>query len=203
MSVRKILKFPDPLLREVSKEVTVFDSELKVLIDDMLETMYQAKGIGLAAPQVGLLQQVVVMDTRPKADPEARYEDEALTELEAQMSQPLILINPQILKSEGKTTYEEGCLSVPGFYETVERFNWIEVKTHDLSGRELVFQADGLLAICIQHELDHLVGKLFIDRLSFIKGSKIKKQIVKDGYPPREKDKETEEKKGGKSHKGL
>ena len=107
----------------------------------------------------------------------------------------MVLINPKVIQGEGKTTYEEGCLSVPGFYETVERYQKIEVSTLDVMGKEIRFQADGLLAICIQHEMDHLMGKLFIDRLSFIKSSKIKNQIVKNGYPPRKKE--------DKSHKGL
>ena len=195
MSIRKILTFPDPQLREISKEVTHFNSDLKELVSDMIETMYDSNGIGLAAPQVGILQRVVVIDTRPKDDKGARYKYEEMTELEEQISQPIVLINPKVLKGEGKTTYEEGCLSVPGFYETVQRHNWIEVSSMDLDGNEFRFQTDGLLAICVQHEMDHLVGKLFIDRLSFIKSSKIKNQIAKSGYPPRKKE--------DKSHKGL
>jgi len=195
MSIRKILTFPDPQLREISKEVTLFNSDLKELVSDMIETMYDSNGIGLAAPQVGVLQRVVVIDTRPKDDKGARYKYEEMTELEEQISQPIVLINPKVIKGEGKTTYEEGCLSVPGFYETVQRDNWIEVISMDLDGNEFRFQADGLLAICVQHEMDHLIGKLFIDRLSFIKSSKIKNQITKSGYPPRKKE--------DKSHKGL
>lgn len=195
MSLKKILTFPDPILREVSSDVQTFDENLQILVEDMLETMYAANGIGLAAPQIGVLQRVVVIDTRQKDEEGARYHYEEMTELEKSISQPMVLINPKVIQGEGKTTYEEGCLSVPGFYETVERYQKIEVSTLDVMGKEIRFQADGLLAICIQHEMDHLMGKLFIDRLSFIKSSKIKNQIVKNGYPPRKKE--------DKTHKGL
>lgn len=187
MGIMEILTYPNPRLREVSKPVEVFDSKLKKLTEDMIETMYDAHGIGLAAPQVGILQRVVVIDTRPKNDEGRRYDNEEMGELEKKVTQPLILINPQIVSGVGATTFDEGCLSVPSFYETVERKQVIEVETYDLSGKKYTFKTDGLLAICIQHELDHLEGKLFIDRISFLKSKKIKNEIQKHGYPKKEK----------------
>lgn len=184
MSIMKILTFPDPRLREVAKPVADFGPELKKLADDMLETMYHANGIGLAAPQVGELVRMLVIDTRSRDEQGRRYKYDEMTEMEKSITQPLVLINPEVVKGEGKTTFDEGCLSIPGYYETVERFNVIEVKAFDVNGKEFRVKADGLLAICIQHELDHLEGTLFIDHLSFIKGNKIKNQIKKHGYPP-------------------
>lgn len=191
--VMKILTFPDPILREISKPVEEFGAEMKKLTEDMIETMYAANGIGLAAPQVGVLKRVVVIDTRPKDEKGKRYKYEEMTELEAAVPQPLILINPEIVKGEGKTTFDEGCLSVPGYYETVSRYNYIEMKAQDAEGKEYIIKTDGLLAICMQHELDHLEGKLFIDRLSFVRGNKIKNQIKKYGYPVKEEEKATED----------
>ena len=185
--IMKILTFPDPKLREVSKPVEQFGAEMKKLSEDMIETMYDANGIGLAAPQVGVLQRMVVIDTRPKDENGRRYKYEEMTELEKAVPQPLILINPEIVKGEGKTTFDEGCLSIPGYYETVERFNYIEMKAFDVNGKEYIVKTDGLLAICMQHELDHLEGTLFVDHLSFVKGNKIKNQIKKYGYPVKDK----------------
>lgn len=185
--IMKILTFPDPKLREVSQPVETFGPEIKKLSEDMIETMYHANGIGLAAPQVGELVRMVVIDTRPKDEKGRRYKYEEMSELEAAVKQPLILINPEIVKGEGKTTFDEGCLSIPGYFETVERFNYIEMKAFDVNGKEFVVKTDGLLAICMQHELDHLEGTLFLDHLSFVKGNKIKNQIKKYGYPVKEK----------------
>ncbi|WP_413568348.1 peptide deformylase [Bdellovibrio sp. HCB117] len=196
--IMKILTFPDPKLREVSKPVTEFGPELKKLSEDMIETMYDANGIGLAAPQVGELVRMVVIDTRPKDDKGRRYKYEDMTDLEKAVPQPLILINPEIVKGEGKTTFDEGCLSIPGYYETVERYNYIEMKAFDLNGKEFIVKTDGLLAICMQHELDHLEGTLFVDHLSFVKGNKIKNQIKKYGYPVKDKDKEGDAPSSGK-----
>lgn len=193
----EILTYPNPLLREVSEPVKEFTPEIKKLAEDMLETMYDANGIGLAAPQVGQLIQMLVIDTRPRDPESSRYENDGQTELERQIKQPLILINPEIVKGEGKTTYDEGCLSVPSFYETVERFEKIEVKAYDVNGKEFRLVTDGLLAICIQHEMDHLAGTLFIDHISFTKSNRIKNQIKKNGYPTREEmsEKKSERKK--------
>lgn len=182
----EILTYPNPILREVSVPVKEFGPELKKLAEDMLETMYDANGIGLAAPQVGKLIQMLVIDTRPRDPENSRYDNDDQSELERKIKQPLVLINPEVIKGEGKTTFDEGCLSVPSFFETVERFEKIEVKAYDVEGREFRFVTDGLLAICIQHEMDHLTGTLFIDHISFTKSSKIKNQIKKNGYPTRE-----------------
>jgi peptide deformylase len=191
----EILTYPNPLLREVSEPVKEFGPELKKLAEDMLETMYDANGIGLAAPQVGKLLQMLVIDTRPRDLESSRYENDEQTDLESKIKQPLILINPEVVKGEGKTTFDEGCLSVPSFFESVERFEKIEVKAFDLNGKEFRLVTDGLLAICIQHEMDHLAGTLFIDHISFTKSNKIKNTIKKSGYPTKE---EIEEKRSQK-----
>ncbi len=196
----EILTYPNPLLREVSEPVKEFGPELKKLAEDMLETMYDANGIGLAAPQVGKLIQMLVLDTRSRDVENARYENEDQTELESKVKQPLILVNPEIVKGEGKTTFDEGCLSVPSFFETVERFEKVEVKAFDVNGKEFRFVTDGLLAICIQHEMDHLAGTLFIDHISFTKSNKIKNQIKKSGYPTKE---EMAEKREAERKKAL
>ena len=195
MAKLEILTYPNPLLREVSLPVEKFTPQLKTLISDMLETMYDANGIGLAAPQVGELIQLLVIDTRPQDEKKRRYNYEEMTELEKQVTQPLVLINPQIVKGYGKTTFDEGCLSVPSFFDTVERFEKIDVKAQDANGKEFTFTVDGLLAICIQHEMDHLQGTLFIDHLSFLKSNKIKNQIKKNGYPKPESVDEKKSKK--------
>jgi peptide deformylase len=196
----EILTYPNPLLREVSEPVKEFGPELKKLAENMLETMYDANGIGLAAPQVGKLLQILVIDTRPRDLEASRYENDDQTELESKIKQPLILINPEVIKGEGKTTFDEGCLSVPSFFESVERFEKVEVKAFDLSGKEFRFVTDGLLAICIQHEMDHLAGTLFIDHISFTKSNKIKNTIKKSGYPTKE---EIEEKRAEKRKSNL
>lgn len=181
MAILEVLKFPDPRLRKKGVEVNDLTSELQQLAQDMLETMYSFKGIGLAAAQVDRQVRLLVTDTRPREN--GRYKPEELTELEAAVLQPLIIFNPVITKKEGKTSYEEGCLSVPTYFETVERFDWIELTGIDLNGQQFTIQADGLLSICLQHEIDHLDGKLFIDRLSPIKSTRIKGKIKKFGYP--------------------
>lgn len=182
MSILPILTFPDPRLREISKTVETVTPEVQKLVDDMLETMYDAKGIGLAAPQVNQLVRVLVIDIRRPPDPEDE-EPQVLTDLEKKVKFPLVLINPVVKKGEGKTIYEEGCLSVPGYYEEVNRFDWVQVEALNREGQKFTLETDGLLAICIQHEMDHLEGKLFIDRLSFVKSNKIKNKIKKVGYP--------------------
>jgi peptide deformylase len=191
--VRKILTFPDPRLREVSKPIKVFGPEVKTLAEDLIETMYEARGIGLAAPQVGELVRMVVIDTRSRNEAGRRYKYDEMTELEKKVTQPLVLINPEIVQGEGQTTFDEGCLSVPGYVETVERNLVVELKAFDVNGKEIRIKSDGLLGICMQHEMDHLEGTLFIDRLSFVKGNRIKNQIKKHGYPPKSKEDEAEE----------
>ncbi len=186
MAKLEILTYPNPLLREISEPVKTFNPELKQLAKDMLETMYDSNGIGLAAPQVGKLIRMLVVDTRPKDAKSGRYEYDDLSELEKKVKQPLVLINPEVIKGEGSTTFDEGCLSVPSFFETVERFEKIELKAFDVEGKEIRLHVDGLLAICIQHEMDHLEGTLFIDHISFTKSNRIKNQIKKSGYPTKE-----------------
>ncbi|MBC7371066.1 MAG: peptide deformylase [Bdellovibrionaceae bacterium] len=189
-----ILKFPDPRLREIAKPLEKVTSKWTQFAKDLIETMYASKGIGLAAPQVGELIRMLAVDTRPKDEEGRRYKNDEQTELEQKVQQPLILINPVIVKGEGKTTFDEGCLSVPGYYETVERFNYVEIKALNEKGEEILIKTDGLLAICLQHEMDHLEGTLFIDHLSLIKSSKIKNQIKKHGYPdPKKAEQEEEE----------
>lgn len=180
--VREVLKYPDARLRKKGVAVESVTPELKKLADDMVETMYDENGIGLAAPQVGESVRLLVIDTRPR-DEDGNPTTEGMTELEAQVAQPIIIFNPEVKVAKEKTTYEEGCLSVPGFFETVERARYVEVTGLDREGKELKITTDGLLAICLQHEMDHLEGKLFIDRLSFVKSNKIKNRIQKHGYP--------------------
>jgi peptide deformylase len=203
MARLKILTYPDPRLKEVSVPVKKFGAEMELLANDMLETMYDAHGIGLAAPQVGKLIRFLVIDTRPKDEEGRRYKYDDMTELEKAVPQPLFIANPRIIKGDGKQTFDEGCLSIPGFYETVERFNEIELEAEDVNGKTFRIKTDGLLAVCIQHEMDHLDGKLFIDRISFVRSNKIKGQIKKHGYPSKEEkeEKSLEVRKAGKKEK--
>ena len=157
-----ILEYPDPRLRTVAQQVEVVDDVLRTLIDDMFETMYAAPGIGLAATQVNVHQRILVADVS---------EDQ---------SQPLALINPEILQAEGKKATDEGCLSVPGIFEQVSRAEQITVRALDRDGHAMEITAEGLLAVCIQHEMDHLEGKLFVDYLSELKRQRIRKRLEKD-----------------------
>lgn len=161
MAILSILHYPDKRLRTVAKPVVTVDDSIKQLVADMFETMYAAPGIGLAATQVDRHQQVIVIDISEDKD------------------QPLCLINPEIIAEEGRESCDEGCLSVPDIYETVERSEKITVKALDQNGDEYSLQADELLAVCIQHEMDHLKGKLFVDYLSPLKMQRIKKRLLK------------------------
>tara|TARA_B100000767_G_scaffold76769_1_gene73398 strand:+ start:685 stop:1182 length:498 start_codon:yes stop_codon:yes gene_type:complete len=163
MAILDILEFPDPLLRTVAKPVQSVDEKIQQLIDDMLETMYAAQGIGLAATQINVHRQVIVID------------------LSDDKQSPLVLINPsfRVLDDEA-FDYQEGCLSVPGFFEEVSRPAHIEVKALGRDGEPFELIPDGLLAVCIQHEIDHLNGKLFVDHLSALKRDRIKQKIKKD-----------------------
>ena len=164
MTVRKILIEPDPFLRQKSKKVEKVDDDTRSLMDDMLETMYDAPGIGLAAIQIGVPKRVIVIDL-------AR---------ENEKKQPLYFVNPEIItKSEIDLTYEEGCLSVPGQFAEIDRPDRCKVKYLNYDGKEQILNADGLLATCIQHEMDHLEGILFIDYLSKLKRSMITKKLSK------------------------
>ena len=161
MALLNILHFPDERLRTIAQPVDVVDDEVRKLINDMFETMYAAPGIGLAATQVDVHQRIITID------------------ISEEKNSPLCLINPEIIERDGVQTYDEGCLSVPGFYETVERADKIKVRALDRDGQPFELETDGLLAVCIQHELDHLQGKLFVDYLSEMKRSRIKKKLVK------------------------
>ncbi len=165
MAIREILTAPDPRLREVSKPVDKVDDALRALMDDMLETMYDAPGIGLAAIQVGVPKRVIVMDLAGKdEEPEPRF-----------------FVNPEILDpSEEMNLYEEGCLSVPEYFDEVERPARCRVKYLDYNGEEQILEAEGLLATCIQHEMDHLEGVLFIDYLSRLKRDRVLKKLKKE-----------------------
>jgi peptide deformylase len=191
MAILEILKFPDPRLRLKCLPVKAVTPELVQFANDMFETMYSFSGIGLAAAQVNRQIRLLVLDTRPKEG--GRYKPEEMTELEQKITQPLALFNPEIIEKRGKTTFDEGCLSVPTYFETVERFDWIRVKALDINGQTIEFETDGLLSICIQHEIDHLDGKLFIDRLSPIKSNRLKAKIKKFGYPDPEESADEEE----------
>ena len=161
MALLNILHFPDPRLRTVAKAVTNFDDELRHLVSNMFETMYEAPGIGLAATQVDRHIRLLVMDVS-----EGR-------------NQPRCLINPEILEADGKEESDEGCLSVPGFYEKVQRAEHIRVRAYNEKGELAEFEADGIEAVCIQHEMDHLEGKLFVDYLSNLKRNRIRSKLVK------------------------
>ncbi len=162
MALLPILEFPDPRLRTQAAPVAAVDAGIRKLIDDMFETMYAAPGIGLAATQVNVHKRVIVIDVT---------EDR---------SSPLALINPEIVSRDGTEETEEGCLSVPGIYDKVTRSERIRVRTLDRSGKQIEIEADGLLAVCIQHEIDHLDGKLFVDYLSELKRTRIRKKLEKD-----------------------
>jgi peptide deformylase len=191
--ILEILKYPDPRLRKKAIKAAKITADLQKLAQSMLETMYESRGIGLAAPQIGESVRLIVLDTRPK-DEDGNIELEEMTELERVIPQPLMIFNPEIFHKEGETTYDEGCLSVPSFYETVQRFEYVEVRALDLNGNEILLKTDGLLSICLQHEIDHLDGKLFIDRLSLVKSTRIKNRIKKSGYPtPEEQEEERAE----------
>lgn len=163
MALLNILEFPDPRLRTQAAPVSQVDSRIQTLVDDMFETMYAAPGIGLAASQVDVHERVIVMD---------------LTE---DRSDPKVFINPEVtVIDDDLGTYDEGCLSVPGFYETVERPKVIEVTALDREGQPFTERLEGLMAICLQHEIDHLEGKLFVDYLSPLKRQRIRSKLVKE-----------------------
>ena len=162
MAKLKILEFPDPRLRTKAVPVENVDDALRALIDNMFETMYDAPGIGLAATQVDVHQRLLVADVTPDK------------------SDPHVLINPEILEKDGVTVTDEGCLSVPGYYEEVERAQHIRVRFLDRNGDSQEMEAEGLLAVCIQHEMDHLDGKLFVDYLAETKRQRIRKKLEKE-----------------------
>ena len=161
MAILNILHFPDERLRTKAKSVTDVTEKHRKLIDDMIETMYDAPGIGLAATQVNVHERILVID------------------ISEEKNQPLILINAEILEKEGDQEFDEGCLSVPGIYETIHRAEKIRIKALNKQGESFEMNAEGLLAVCIQHEMDHLDGKLFVDYLSQLKKQRIRKKLEK------------------------
>ncbi|MEH6557663.1 MAG: peptide deformylase [Oceanicoccus sp.] len=162
MTILQILEFPDPRLRTIAKTVETVDDSVRALLDDMLATMYSASGIGLAATQINIHQRIVVIDVSETGD------------------QPQVFINPEIIILDGPDhEYDEGCLSVPGFHETVSRPENIIVKALDRKGNPFELQPEGLLAVCIQHEVDHLNGKLFVDHISQLKRKRIRAKLEK------------------------
>ncbi len=162
MALLPILCYPDPKLHTIAKPVVAVDARIKTLIADMLATMYEAKGIGLAATQVNVHERLIVIDTSEQRD------------------EPLVLINPTLVwSSPERHLNEEGCLSVPGIYDGVERFDAIKVEALDGDGKSRLIEADGLLAVCIQHEMDHLMGKVFVEYLSPLKRNRIKTKMLK------------------------
>jgi peptide deformylase len=163
MTVLRILEFPDPQLRKVATPITTFDQDLNILIDDMLETMYDADGIGLAATQVNVHKRLLVLDVSENKD------------------SPQVFINPSFdVLDNDLSEYDEGCLSVPGFYETVCRPKQVKISAMDREGSPFELEADGLLATCIQHEIDHLNGKLFVDYISTLKRNRIRDKLEKE-----------------------
>ena len=161
MAILNILHFPDERLRTKAKSVAEVTDKHRTLIKNMLETMYDAPGIGLAATQINVHERILVID------------------ISEEKNQPIVLINPEILEKEGDQTFDEGCLSVPGIYETLHRAEKVRVKALNKDGEEIEMNADGLLAVCIQHEMDHLDGKLFVDYLSQLKKQRIRKKLEK------------------------
>jgi peptide deformylase len=161
LSILTILEFPDERLRKKAAKVQTVDDTIKQLADDMLETMYESRGVGLAATQVNVHQRVIVIDVSDEKDA------------------PLFLINPEIIEKDGIEESEEGCLSVPGFFEKVKRAEHIRVKALNREGKSYEFEARDLLAVCVQHEIDHLDGKLFVDYISPLKRQRIKKKLEK------------------------
>jgi peptide deformylase len=157
-----ILEYPDPRLRTIAQPVQTVDDELRTLVDDMLETMYASKGIGLAATQVNVHRRLLVADVSEGQD------------------QPMVFVNPEIVSREEVDVHQEGCLSVPGIYEDIERAQRIRVKALGRDGQPFEMDVDGLLAICVQHEIDHLDGKLFVDYLSELKRQRIRKKLEKE-----------------------
>lgn len=161
MAIRKVIYLPHPVLRQIAKPVEQFDDSLQALIDDMFETMYEVKGVGLAAPQVGVSLRLSVIDVI------------------GDKKQQIVIINPEVIESEGEKEYTEGCLSVPGVYDKVMRADKVRIRALDRQGKSFEMEAEGLLGECFQHEIDHLNGKLFVDLLSPLKRSIARQKLEK------------------------
>ncbi len=170
MALLEILTFPDPRLAKKSTPVEQVDDEIKQLVDDMLETMYHAEGVGLAAPQIGVTKRIIVVDCGERESEEPHP---------LSPKDPHVIINPVVTTKDGKVVWEEGCLSVPGYTDEVERAKTVTVEGLNREGEAISIEADGLLAVCLQHEIDHLEGVLFVDRLSRLKQSVVKKKLKK------------------------
>lgn len=163
MAILEIRKYPDEILKKKAEKIETLDGNLQKLIDDMIETMYKANGIGLAAPQVGISKRLIIVDTSP------RQENQSL----------IVLINPEIIQSEGEILSEEGCLSLPGFLTRLKRKERVLVRGTDRKGKEIEIEAEGLLARALQHEIDHLEGTLLIDRISPLKRELFRRKYLK------------------------
>lgn len=161
MAILNILRYPDPRLKKRAAAVKKVDDRIRKLVRDLAETMYAAPGVGLAATQVDVHQRVIVIDVSESRD------------------QLLVLVNPEILEQDGVSTFEEGCLSVPGIYDKVERAERVKIRSLDLNGNDVEFEAGGMLAVCIQHEIDHLEGKVFVEYLSRMKQARIRTKLLK------------------------
>ena len=188
MAVLNVLKFPDPRLRHKGKFVDKISPELKQLAEDMLETMYKHNGVGLAAIQVARPIRLLVADTSSELsedkEEDSRYQTSSLKkDLVAKVKQPLILFNPEIIKKEGTILFPEGCLSFPSYFAEVKRAEIVQLRALNEKEEEILIKTDGLLSICLQHEVDHLDGRLFIDHLSPIKAQRLREEIKKNGYP--------------------
>ena len=187
MALREILVIPDPRLREETARVSAIDDRIKTLVKDMFETMYDAPGIGLAAPQIGVMERVIVVDcaTRASKEESANLEDDVVEGEEVETlpepdPEPIAMINPKIISfSDEFSIYEEGCLSIPEYYEDVERPKACTVRYMDMEGETVTRDLEGLLSTCVQHEVDHLDGKLFIDYLSRLKRERVTKKFKK------------------------
>lgn len=189
MAVLEILRFPDPRLRKKCIPVEKVGKPELNLADDMLETMSEAKGVGLSAIQVARFVRILTADTRilsqnsDSPGEEGRYPPTPLGEWERQVHQPLVLFNPRILDREGEVVFQEGCLSFPSYYAEVKRSAVVVVEGLNRQGQKVCIKTDGVLSVCLQHEIDHLDGKLFIDHLSPLKTSRLRAEIKKHGYP--------------------
>ncbi len=172
MAILPIVQYPDPRLREMCQPVVSVTEQLRLKLSDMAETMYAAPGIGLAASQVGFTERILVIDIGSRGEKEGEEEEEVPGRL-------FKIVNPEVIKSSGSIDWEEGCLSIPGVYETVKRSSEISVKYLNENGEESVVEASGLLAVCLQHEIDHLNGVLFIDHLSRVRREMVKRKLAK------------------------
>ncbi|MBN1959680.1 MAG: peptide deformylase [Deltaproteobacteria bacterium] len=176
MAVRQICIWPDPVLLQKANEVKEVDASIKTMVSDMFETMYKYNGIGLAANQIGVTKRVIIIDLDPKN--QSQDDDEVHQELESwNFTGPVALINPEIIKSEGEIIWEEGCLSVPGISEEVKRNEHVWVSAIDVNGNPLEIEAHGLFAVALQHETDHLNGRVFVDYLSKLKRDVIRRKM--------------------------